>query len=116
RPEPVEHLPKRLLRLSPRREAAHLRTLRATTFEPVPVCPQRLPVGTLRLQPEHLTLLDHHEPPRSNNGWRNLAQATSQQERASQVHSGGASGGRASERPRRQTVMTILPRARPALR
>src|SRR5436309_12548994 len=64
-PEPVEHLAQRPLRLRPRREPTHLRFLRAATFEPVPVCPQRLAIRTLRLQLERLPLLDHHEPPRS---------------------------------------------------
>src|SRR5436190_9306253 len=68
RPEPVEHLPQRLLRLNARREPTDLRPLRAATLNPVPIRPQRLTVGTLRLQLEHLTLLDHHKPPRSNNG------------------------------------------------
>ena len=44
RPEPVEHLPQRLLRLRPRREPADLRPLRAATLNPVPVRPQRLTV------------------------------------------------------------------------
>jgi len=58
--------PHHLLCVPTFREPAHLWSLGATPFEPVALRPQRLPVGTFRLQLEHLTLLDHHEPPRSN--------------------------------------------------
>src|ERR1051326_6693771 len=75
RSEPIEHLPQRLLRLCRSREPADLQPLRAAALEPVAVCPQRLPVRTLRLQLEHLAVLDHLEPPRSNNRTENLAQA-----------------------------------------
>jgi hypothetical protein len=68
RPESVEHLAQGLLRLFSCREPAHLRTFRAAPLEPVAICPQRVTVRALRLQLEHLTVLDHHEPPRSN-GW-----------------------------------------------
>src|SRR5439155_19207236 len=65
RSEPVEHVAKCLLRVRPRREPTYLRPLRAATLNPVPIRPQRLTVVTLRLQLEHLALLDHHEPPPS---------------------------------------------------
>jgi hypothetical protein len=51
-PAPIEHLAQRFFRFRARRKAAHLRSLGAATFEPVSVCPQRLAVGTLRLQLE----------------------------------------------------------------
>src|SRR5881409_141369 len=73
RAKPVEHLTQRFLGLCTCREPTHLWPFGAATFEPVPVRPQRLPVRALRLQLEHLPLLDHHKPPRSDNGSRNLA-------------------------------------------
>jgi hypothetical protein len=63
RSEPVEHFAKRRLCFRTRREPADLRPLRVAAFEPVPVRPQGLTVQALRLQLEHLTVLDHLEPP-----------------------------------------------------
>jgi hypothetical protein len=40
-------------------EPTHLRPSQASSFEPVPVRPQRLAVRALRSQLEHLPLLDH---------------------------------------------------------
>jgi len=62
-PEPVENLAQRPLRLRACREPAHLPPRRAATCIPVPVGPQRLVLGALRPQLEHLTLLDHGRPP-----------------------------------------------------
>jgi hypothetical protein len=59
RSEPLKHLLKRLQCLSTAREPAHLRPHRATPFKPIPIRPQRLAIRRLRLQLEHLTLLDH---------------------------------------------------------
>jgi hypothetical protein len=81
RAEPIEHLAQRLLGLDTCRKATDLRPLRAASLEAIPVSPQHLAVRALRLQLEDLTLLDHLEPPRLNNGSRNLVQTTSQLER-----------------------------------
>ena len=49
-PEPLNHLPKRLLRFGPGREPADLRPRRAAMpFGPIPIRPQRLTVHALRL-------------------------------------------------------------------
>ena len=59
RAEPIERSAERRLRLHATREATHLRPLRAAPFEPIAVRPQRLAIRPLRLQLEHLALLDH---------------------------------------------------------
>jgi hypothetical protein len=58
--EPGKLVLKRPLRVSLGREPSHLSSLRAATCDPVPVRPQRLAVRALRLQLEHLALLNHH--------------------------------------------------------
>src|SRR5439155_26564524 len=63
--QPGQLVLKRPLRLSPAAEPAHLHSRRTATRNAIPVGPQRLPIRALRLQLEYLTLLDHHEPPRS---------------------------------------------------
>ncbi len=57
--EPGQLLLKRPLRLSLGAEPAHLQSRRAAACDAIPVSPQRLPIRALRLQLEHLTLLDH---------------------------------------------------------
>jgi hypothetical protein len=59
RTDPIERLPESLLCFRASREPAHLRPTRTSSFEPIPVRPQRLPIRALRLELEHLTLLDH---------------------------------------------------------
>jgi hypothetical protein len=57
--EPGQLVLKRLLRLGPAAEPAHLQPRRPAARDPIPVSPQRLPVRAPRLQLEHLTLLNH---------------------------------------------------------
>jgi hypothetical protein len=57
--EPGQLVLKRPLRLSLGAEPARLSSRRTATGDPVPIRPQRLAVRALRLQLEHLTLLDH---------------------------------------------------------
>src|SRR5919201_1582949 len=59
--EPRELPRERLLRLRAAREAAHLWPRRAAPLEPVAVRPKRFAVGALRLQLEHLALLNHRD-------------------------------------------------------
>src|SRR5207253_10747286 len=76
RPEPIERPPECLLCFGAAREPTHLRPSRTSSFEPIPVRPQRLTVRALRRQLEYLTLLDHLEPPRSTTGSRNQTALT----------------------------------------
>src|SRR5262245_13909959 len=69
--EPGQLVLKRPLRLRPTAEPAHLQSCRPATGDPIPVCPQRLPIRGARLQLEHLTLLIHFESPRSTTRPRN---------------------------------------------
>src|SRR6266516_7975107 len=71
RTQPLDNLLKRLLCLSAARKPTDLRPRGAATLEPIPVCPKGLAVRALRLQLAHLTLLHHHEPPRSRTRPRN---------------------------------------------
>jgi hypothetical protein len=57
--EPGQLVLKRPLRLSPAAEPAHLHSRRTAARNAIPEGPQRLPIRTLRLQLEHLTLLNH---------------------------------------------------------
>jgi hypothetical protein len=49
----------RIQRVTASREPANLRPRRAASLQAIPVRPEGLPVNALRLQLEHLTLLDH---------------------------------------------------------
>ena len=57
--EPGQLVLKRSLRFSLGAEPAHLQSRRTAARDAIPVGPQRLPIRALRLQLEHLTLLDH---------------------------------------------------------
>ena len=57
--KPRQLVLKRPQRLSPSAEPAHLQSRRTAACDAIPVGPQRLPIRALRLQLEHLTLLDH---------------------------------------------------------
>jgi hypothetical protein len=54
------------------RESAYLRPRRSAPFESIPIRPQRLAIRRLRLQLEHLTLLDHLGTASTDIGPRNL--------------------------------------------
>src|SRR5437763_110852 len=57
--EPGQLVLKCPLRLRPAAEPTHLQPRRTAACDAIPVGPQRLPIHALRLQLEHLTLLDH---------------------------------------------------------
>lgn len=83
-PDAIKNFAKRLFRLRTCREATDLRALRAASFEPVTVRPQRLTVDAFRLQLEHLTVLDHFEHLLDRpTGSRSLIKTTSSLERES---------------------------------
>ena len=74
RSEPLKHLLKRLQCLSSARESAYLRPGRSAPVESIPIRPQRLAIRRLRLQLEHLALLDHRGASSIDNEPRNLTQ------------------------------------------